>query len=180
MFDEDNPLHRDDSNFVFTTEGHILSLDREHIRPLSTVRRKLRRVENLQCPAYRRPVHVYDNWDAQTGLVAGIMSRPDIDYVRSLVGTAATREDEKSWSQDGWCEAPKLDLYVRHSQVSLFPDIASQSVTVPFIAAVLRFCAVPERANCPRGHESQCSQSVPRIRWLHGHERQWHTGAYCQ
>jgi len=35
LFDETNPLHKDDSNYIFTTEGHILTLGSEHLKPLS-------------------------------------------------------------------------------------------------------------------------------------------------
>ncbi|KAH8118447.1 alpha-mannosidase [Phellopilus nigrolimitatus] len=112
LFDESNPLHKDDSNFVFTTEGHILTLGSKHLKPLSPVRRKLRRVENLQCPIYQ-PIRVgvdeYD--DENVGLVTGIRYRPDIDYARALVGAASTDADESWWSPNGYCDIPTADLY---------------------------------------------------------------------
>ncbi|OBZ71803.1 ER degradation-enhancing alpha-mannosidase-like protein 1 [Grifola frondosa] len=111
LFDEANPINGDDSNFVFTTEGHILSLDRNRIKPLSSVRRKLRRVEHVQCPAYQPIIIAYDDWDSENGMSGGIRSRPDVDYVRELIGIRPTDIDIQAWSPSGWCAIPKVDLY---------------------------------------------------------------------
>ena len=122
LFDEENALHKDDSNFVFTTEGHILSLHHTHMRPLSAVRRKLRRAENLQCPAYHSlrlgadygaaDGWVYENEDE--GLATGILFRPDVDFARVLVGTISTDEEEHFWSAYGTCAVPTNEIYVSH------------------------------------------------------------------
>ena len=117
LFDESNPLHKDDSNFVFTTEGHILTLDSKLLRPLSAVRRKLRRAEDLKCPAYN-PVHILSTHETQnnisSGLVKDILFRPDVDYARALVAAAATDYEEYSWSEYGHCVVPVVDVYVCH------------------------------------------------------------------
>lgn len=112
LFDESNPLHRDDSNFVFTTEGHILKLNGTHLRPPSPVRRKLRRVENLQCPAYRADDSGFDDTNQSSHLHTGIRSRPDTEYARALVGALPTSIEEFHWSHDGYCEIPNVQLYV--------------------------------------------------------------------
>ncbi|EIN10701.1 alpha mannosidase-like protein [Punctularia strigosozonata HHB-11173 SS5] len=111
LFDEDNPLHDDDSSYAFSTEGHILMLPRDRIKPLSPIRRKLRGVENLQCPAYEPPVHEYDRPDATTGLTAGVMDRTDFEYTRTLVSVSPTDSEEQRWSPSGWCEVPRVDLF---------------------------------------------------------------------
>ncbi|KAK0191006.1 alpha mannosidase-like protein [Armillaria mellea] len=102
LFDEENPLHSDDSNYVFTTEGHILTLGQEHIKPMSSARRKTRKIMNHQCPAYA---------PASSGLVKGIRSRGDIDYARELVSILPTEAERSAWSIYGWCERPKADLF---------------------------------------------------------------------
>ncbi|PBL02491.1 alpha mannosidase-like protein [Armillaria gallica] len=102
LFDEENPLHSDDSNYVFTTEGHILTLGQEHIKPMSSARRKTRKIMNHQCPAYA---------PASNGLVKGIRSRGDIDYARELVSILPTEAERSVWSIYGWCERPKADLF---------------------------------------------------------------------
>lgn len=112
LFDEDNFVHRDDSNYVFTTEGHILTLDREHLRPLPMSRRKMRPVDNHQCPVYKPFIGVYDNSSKETGLVRGIRSRSDYDYARKLVGVHASSVEIDAWSANGWCEKPMVENFV--------------------------------------------------------------------
>ncbi|KAI0079675.1 alpha mannosidase-like protein [Panus rudis PR-1116 ss-1] len=111
LFDEDNPINLDDSNSILTTEGHLLSLDREYQRPISAIRRKLRGAEHLQCPSYLPPVVGGDSGENKHGLTVGIRSRPDIEYARQLIGAPADESEEMLWSADGWCEVPKVDLY---------------------------------------------------------------------
>ena len=79
---------------------------------MSAARRKLRRVENLQCPAYLNPLLAYDDWEADTGMNGGILSRADVDYARSLIGRVASDLEEKSWTPDGWCQIPRFEPYV--------------------------------------------------------------------
>ncbi|KAJ6614326.1 alpha mannosidase-like protein [Mycena sp. CBHHK59/15] len=105
LFDEENPLHRDDSNWVFTTEGHLLTLGNKHIKPISAARRKMRNVENHQCPAY----HPFMR--NGTGLVMGIRSRGDVDYARDLVALPATDPDMIAWTPSGWCDRPHVNLF---------------------------------------------------------------------
>ncbi|KAH9943045.1 alpha-mannosidase [Epithele typhae] len=111
LFDEENPLHTDDSHWVFTTEGHILSLEPDRLKPLSAARKKLRRVENLQCPAYLNPFLAYDDWDSDTGLHGGVLSRADMEYVRHLIGRMASDYEQKQWVPDGYCQIPKYEPY---------------------------------------------------------------------
>ncbi|KAF9006459.1 alpha mannosidase-like protein [Cyathus striatus] len=107
LFDEENTLHSDDSNYVFTTEGHILMLGREHLRH----KRKSRTSESHQCPVYAPFDSVYGNGKRSTGLIQGVLSRPDVDYARELVGRSPNHWDMETWSPYGWCERPKVELY---------------------------------------------------------------------
>ncbi|RDB22490.1 ER degradation-enhancing alpha-mannosidase-like protein 1 [Hypsizygus marmoreus] len=111
LFDEENPLHSDDSNYVFTTEGHIFSLGQEHLRPMSASRRKIGSIDTHQCPVYKPFVQVHDNHGEGTGLVKGVPYRGDVEYARHLVGLAPTQSDINTWSPYGWCEKPRADLF---------------------------------------------------------------------
>ncbi|KAG5644060.1 hypothetical protein DXG03_009150 [Asterophora parasitica] len=127
LFDEENALNSDDSNYVFTTEGHILSLDKKNLKPVSAARRKLRPIDNHQCPAYKPFLRVTDR--AGSGLVQGILHRPDAEYARSLVEVTPTVNDINMWSPNGWCERPRVDLYsyeviLSHNGKSVAEDIS--------------------------------------------------------
>ncbi|KAF8974233.1 alpha mannosidase-like protein [Flammula alnicola] len=113
LFDEENPLHSDDSNYVFTTEGHILSLGPEHMKPVPPARKRARKFVSHQCPAYVPFTRTYDHRQKQPGqgLVLGVRSRPDVDYPRHLVALSPGSSDEQYWSPDGWCERPKVEPY---------------------------------------------------------------------
>ncbi|KAL0573920.1 hypothetical protein V5O48_008040 [Marasmius crinis-equi] len=132
LFDEDNPLHQDDSNYVFTTEGHLLTLGREHLKPVSAARRKLRKIENHQCPAYEPFAFRSSGSASAPGLTVGVRGRADADYSRELVSLDASDLDGRYWSPDGWCERPKPELYSydfilssdgRHAAEDLSPSL---------------------------------------------------------
>lgn len=131
MFDEDNVIHSDDSNTVFSTEGHLLTLHPELIKPPSPVRRQLRRHENLQCPAYLPPKHPADPSDETYGLTGSIRTRQDVEFARLTVGlkenSSASLDDSVYWSSEGWCELPKMDLYVRTLHGTFFTLFTSIS-----------------------------------------------------
>ena len=112
LFDEDNPLHSDDSNYVFTTEGHILWLDRKYLKPTSVARRKMRKVDAHQCPAYFGQAQESNRQQDSVNLVQGIRSLHYLDYARELVGLLPDETDQTVWSLTGWCERPKLDIFV--------------------------------------------------------------------
>lgn len=110
IFDEENRIHDDDSNYVFTTEGHILQLDKEHLRPKST-KNPTRKFVSHQCPAYK-PFARRSGNPKVPGLVLGVRSRPDFHYAQALVGNKPTSADMQHWDIDGWCEKPKIETYV--------------------------------------------------------------------
>ncbi|KAF9226475.1 glycoside hydrolase family 47 protein [Gyrodon lividus] len=110
LFDEENRLHRDDSHYVLTTEGHILTLPRHTLKPMSPVRRRLRREESLHCPAYH-PFQGFVPSGFVEGLVRGVGSRSDIDYARELIGLKPQPLDEHHWSPDGWCSLSQVNPF---------------------------------------------------------------------
>lgn len=71
----------------------------------------MRREENHQCPVYEPVFAAYD-WDTDTGLTQGIRSRADVDYARHLTGMNPEKIDTYLASPDGWCEVPRVELYV--------------------------------------------------------------------
>ena len=107
---------------VFTTEGHLLTLSREHIQPPSPIRRQLRRAENLQCPAYNPTRHPRNPLDDLHGLAGSIRSREDTEFARASVGgdehSRASEDDSVFWMSRAWCELPRVDVYVRLPQSS--------------------------------------------------------------
>jgi len=97
LFDEDNVLHHDDSDYVLTTEGHILKLPIEGARPPPPSRRFI----SHQCPAYK-PHGTYDFENRTYGLSQGVRARPYVEYVHALVGVMPSDGDKRWWSRDGW------------------------------------------------------------------------------
>ncbi|KAI0698930.1 alpha-mannosidase [Cytidiella melzeri] len=110
LFDEENPLHTDDSNYVLTTEGHILTMNRTLEKPISPIRRELRRVEHLECPVYFPPLIGSDMY-RESGITTNIYYRADMEYARELVHAPASPLEEASWLHYGECLVPKVDLY---------------------------------------------------------------------
>jgi hypothetical protein len=48
---------------------------------------------------------------------AGVQSRSDIDYARELVSLLPSEKDSTAWSPYGWCERPKVDIFVSALQL---------------------------------------------------------------
>ena len=117
LFDVDNPVHKQMSNAVFTTEGHYLALDKSYLKPPP----KSRRGEAQTCPYYA-PSAVATKANGTRSMhpiQLGIPYRSDMEYARNLVGlqlnqTAALHSG--LWDINGFCESPSVEDYV----VSLF------------------------------------------------------------
>ena len=127
-------MHHDDSNYVFTTEGHLLKLGPEHLRPISPSRQKMRKIEDHQCPAYRPFVNAHSDRGNDIGLVLGIRGRSDAEYSRELVALDANEDDSVNWDPFGFCEKPKVELFV-----SLFPWFILALILMYFSHSIL-FC----------------------------------------
>ncbi|KAI9480268.1 MAG: glycoside hydrolase [Benjaminiella poitrasii] len=95
LFDEDHPLNKMDSNFVFTTEGHVMPLSRSYYKP-----QQQQKAVGEQCPRYERTT---------AGMVPGdldmssIPYQPLTDYATHIVGTVAPTLPV---SQQGYCAVP--------------------------------------------------------------------------
>jgi hypothetical protein len=165
LFDEENPIHNDDSNYVFTTEGHIISLEQKYLKLPSPTVRRLRRAENQQCPGYEPP-YVFGA-DDMPGLYVGIRSRTDFDYSRFLVSTALSEGDETWWHPSGWCTAPTVDLYVGYIHASA-PSIAEISA-----ASDTGVHPVDRWQSRRGGHQPWSGEDLSCSRRIHGYEPQW-------
>lgn len=69
-----------------------------------------------QCPAYQS--HGQSGANRTRTLPQGVRAKPYMEYARTLVGASATEADKKWWFPDGWCEKPKVDIYVRGKEPS--------------------------------------------------------------
>lgn len=108
LFDTENPINKEDSGTIFTTEGHRLRLPFP-LRPkhsLKSVQYRQQEFANsdYQCPVYR-PFNA-------NGLSAGIRRRADYDYVSTLVDMPLIK-DEGYWSHDAECLLPTRKPHVR-------------------------------------------------------------------
>lgn len=89
-------------------------LEKQHLKPMSASRRRMRGDENHQCPVYE-PVYAAYDFVTGTGLRQGIRSRIDIDYSRYLTGMHPDKVDQYLESPHGWCEKPLVDLFVSYA-----------------------------------------------------------------
>lgn len=108
LFDAENPINKEDSGTVFTTEGHRLripfSMRPKHSLKSSQYKQQEFANTNYQCPAY--------NPFTANGLRVGIRRRPDYDYVSTLVDMPLIK-DEGYWSHDAECLLPSRKPHVR-------------------------------------------------------------------
>ncbi|VDB97534.1 unnamed protein product [Peniophora sp. CBMAI 1063] len=110
LFDEENPLHTDDSNWVFTTEGHILTLNNSLLKPPSRYLREFRRGERPECPAYSAPEFSGEGSEPGHGLTVGIRTRTDFDYAAHLLDMDPI--NDAGWHPQAECMLPKVDVYL--------------------------------------------------------------------
>ena len=160
LFDEANEFSKSDSNFIFTTEGHILMLNSTHLNPISETRRRARRHERPQCPVHQPVARPYTH-----GLVYGIRSRPEYEYARHLAGNDmfgdVANDDSEWWDAHGICEVPKIDVFVSVSSLCQVSRINPQR------CADLGFLSGERRHKNYRGHISHLStvKNIPLDGW---------------
>ncbi|KAG0013073.1 alpha mannosidase-like protein [Entomortierella chlamydospora] len=134
LFDEENVLHQGlkDSNFVFSTEGHVLKLSSKYLdrgnhpsnnqpygltnsqhesyhyqytkQSLPTATHGKIDVENLKSGPMCRPYLMPETF------VKSIPYRPDADFARQMVGTREDHRDLLEADPKGYCEKPTLDV----------------------------------------------------------------------
>ncbi|KAG0303287.1 alpha mannosidase-like protein [Dissophora globulifera] len=142
LFDEENLLHHElkDSNFVFTTEGHILSLAPKYLTRPSIERRKQQQPlqqfnKNSLSEAIRNHgdgsnSRAASETTAKTTTTTTITTagpvckpyygpatflksipyRPDADFARQMVGTREDFRDLLELDPKGYCEKPTLEV----------------------------------------------------------------------
>ncbi|KAG9034693.1 alpha mannosidase-like protein [Tulasnella sp. JGI-2019a] len=110
LFDEDNPLNSLDSNFVFTTEGHVLQLqpaDLKHADSSPKADETSRQQET--CARHDETSSLWPS------LVGSIRSRSDYEYARHLVGIPANatevEDDSPQWDPHSKCDVPKHEIF---------------------------------------------------------------------
>lgn len=108
LFDEDNPINIGVTNSVFTTEGHLLSLDKILLKPAP----KSRKGEALYCPRYD-PLATVNASLTAGALQTGIPHRRDMEYARALTGlqpNVILAQQSGLWHPNGYCEAPLVEV----------------------------------------------------------------------
>ncbi|KAF9428260.1 ER degradation-enhancing alpha-mannosidase-like protein 1, partial [Podila epigama] len=126
LFDEENVLHNElkDSNFVFTTEGHVLSLSTEHLhRPHKkdiTVERDSSQSQQFvmkdQHAQHKKSATTQQSWpicrpyEPPATFINSILYRTDADFARQMVGTRGDARDEMELDPYGFCEQPILEI----------------------------------------------------------------------
>jgi mannosidase alpha-like ER degradation enhancer 1 len=130
LFDEENPLHGDDSNYVFTTEGHILTLEPKYTKPMSAVRRKLRGAENHRCPAYTPGLAFQKHSNVSGGIMGGIQFRRDVEYARYLTDGIPSELERAAWSPYGFCDIPRVEIFVRLCHIPPFVPRLKRLISV--------------------------------------------------
>lgn len=96
-------------------------LDRKHMKPLSATRRKMRKVNAHQCPAYVGPKRLSHHGQSVMSPVQGIRSLEYLDYARELVDLPPDETDQSIWNPEGWCERPRMDIFVSACSEVLVP-----------------------------------------------------------
>jgi ER degradation enhancer, mannosidase alpha-like 1 len=129
IMDESNPVHRDGSNTVFTTEGHLLTVPPEKLHSSPAGRRTIKPFSLPECP-------VYDPTTSRkhfSPLAASVQQRTDAEYARALAGLVMDEDHALRhglWLPEGICEAPVSDDYVGLS-LSLNGQLYSEHCTRP-------------------------------------------------
>ncbi|GAA96680.1 glycoside hydrolase family 47 protein [Mixia osmundae IAM 14324] len=115
LFDESNPVHKDESNAVWSTEGHYLAVDRHKLNhsthPLVSTSPQ-RGALRATCVNPVQP----------TPWTTSIAARGDADVARALVNWDVSESfalQTGMWSPYSQCAKPELEQYVRPSTVEV-------------------------------------------------------------
>ncbi|KAF9987256.1 alpha mannosidase-like protein [Mortierella antarctica] len=128
LFDEENVLHQGlkDTNFVFTTEGHVLGLKAEHLdkdrNKFAPTRRSSGTIYRRQYPRSQQHGHsTTGEGNGQSALTCRayrppetflktIRYRTDADFARQMVGVREDARDIVELDPKGYCEKPTLEV----------------------------------------------------------------------
>ncbi|KAL0077594.1 glycoside hydrolase, partial [Phycomyces blakesleeanus] len=123
LFDISHPLNTMDSNFVFTTEGHVLPLAKQYlVREESPSIRHLfsERVCKPHRVIFGNPVQHHYLSQPQLLDLSSIPCRPETDLAAEMVGTIVGPSDDDALSPLGVCSAPVIND--RSFELSFGPD----------------------------------------------------------
>ncbi|KAF9962508.1 ER degradation-enhancing alpha-mannosidase-like protein 1 [Mortierella alpina] len=128
LYDEENVLHHGlkDTNFVFTTEGHVLDLEAKHLdKDRNKITQKHRSSGTTSRHQYPRSQQ-HSHPSAGVGKVQSAMTcrayrapatflktmryRTDADFARQMVGVREDARDIVELDPKGYCEKPTLEI----------------------------------------------------------------------
>ncbi|KAG0006969.1 alpha mannosidase-like protein [Modicella reniformis] len=124
LFDEENLLHQElkDSNFVFTTEGHVLTLSSKYLynrtrgpgyqgpRQQYSTRSLTDAIHNTHYRDSARAGPICKPYRAPETFLKSIPYRPDADFARQMVGAREDFRDLLHADPKGFCEKPTLEV----------------------------------------------------------------------
>ncbi|KAI8994787.1 glycoside hydrolase [Pilobolus umbonatus] len=114
LFNEDSHINKMDSNYVFTTEGHILPLPKRYLRSPGRSDKKPSIKENHgTCQKYQPLNHVYKQNRRGNNIhlpvkidTSSIPYQPQSDYASEIVGY--TGSETPPVTNHGFCEVPTV------------------------------------------------------------------------
>ncbi|KAF1800311.1 glycoside hydrolase [Mucor lusitanicus] len=139
LFDADHPINTMDSNYVFTTEGHVLGLPRKYLDSNSKRPSKTPAMATLQqspagtCQRYNPSKRHYTSLPNALEMTA-IPHQPHMDVAAHMVGHTTTTPTLPPLSADGYCESP-------------YHAIKSYSVSFGFSSPAERFFKQKHNSN---------------------------------
>ncbi|KAF9576529.1 alpha mannosidase-like protein [Mortierella alpina] len=128
LYDEENVLHQDlrDTNFVFTTEGHVLSLKAEHLDKnrdkTAQSGRSSGATSRHQHPSSQQHNHSFSGkgriqpastcraYHPPETFLKSVRYRTDADFARQMVGVREDARDIMELDPKGYCEKPTLEI----------------------------------------------------------------------
>ncbi|KAG0339847.1 ER degradation-enhancing alpha-mannosidase-like protein 1 [Podila humilis] len=134
LFDEENVLHNElkDTNFVFTTEGHVLSLTNKQLMQSPNTNESSFELEarseldgtfgprheyvmkghphfHLQRQTDPKSQPICPRYEPPATFIKSIPYRPDADFARQMVGVRPDVRDHMEADPKGFCEKPVLE-----------------------------------------------------------------------
>ncbi|KAI8368252.1 glycoside hydrolase [Radiomyces spectabilis] len=112
LFDTDHPINKVDSNFVFTTEGHILPLSKQYLSPTYPEEEDPLDAASSTCSPYRPHTNYSTSYllQPQSFDLTSVPYQPQTDYASELVGNAES--SIRVAVPNGYCEAVNLRTHL--------------------------------------------------------------------
>ncbi|KAI9244605.1 glycoside hydrolase [Helicostylum pulchrum] len=109
LFDTDNSVNKMDSNFIFTTEGHILPLPGKYLKNTKPIKKTQSPIVSTKASA-SGTCQRYNPTGSESITIPGLLDMssipflPQTDYASSIVGLTTT--ELPPLSSHGYCESP--------------------------------------------------------------------------